>query len=370
MIGRGGDAALLCVEQMPTEPTNGDGVEQTAQPGRLATIASRFSVRGLVALVVAVVAIDLLAYFIVPPVDRTAPGQSCAWPLCFINGNLEYPAPHVVWDLAPSATGGTPPMITFHPSITSTLLTMWIVMAVILVAAFVVTRRMSMIPGRLQNAVEYVYEMLYDFGTGIGGPQAAPYIPVFAGFFIFIILSNWSGLVPPIGKIVELRAPTSDVNVTIGLALVAFVFFEFEGFRKLGVRGYLGKFFPFGEFRNGVAAGLIAMFVGLIEFLLELVKPVTLSMRLFGNIFGGEVALGVITALTVAAIPAVMYSLEFILNFAQALIFSSLTLMFTVIAIEHHGESEGHEPEAGLTEDVGEVLGPPLTAGGQGRQAT
>ena len=133
--------------------------------------------------------------------------------------------------------------------------------------------------------------------------------------------------------------------MTIGLALVAFCIFELEGFRKLGVRGYLGKFFPFGEFKNGIGAGVIALFVGLVELLLEFVKPVTLSMRLFGNIYGGEVALGVITALTIAIVPIGLYALEVMLNLIQALIFSTLTLMFIVVAIEAHDE-EHDEREA------------------------
>jgi F-type H+-transporting ATPase subunit a len=145
-----------------------------------------------------------------------------------------------------------------------------------------------------------------------------------------------------------LRAPTSDVNITIGLALVAFGFFEYQGFRALGIRGYLSKFFPLGEFRKGIGAGLIALFVGLVELLLEFVKPVTLSMRLFGNIYGGEVALGVMTALTVAFIPVALYALEVMLNLVQALIFSTLTLMFTLAAVEHHGDEhdEAHQPHA------------------------
>lgn len=368
------DTPRSCVwSQVPTEQSPGDGVDMHEQRGDQARVAAagrapRLTMRSLLYVILAVIGVDAIAYLLVPPYDPTAAGQACGWPLCFINGNLEYPAPHVVWDLSPSTAPAAGQMIFFHPSISSTILTMWIVMGLILLLAFLVTRNMKLIPGRVQNAVEYVYEMLEDFGTGIGGPQARPYIPIFAGFFIFIILANWSGLVPPVGKVEIFRAPTSDVNVTIGLALVAFAFFEFQGFRKLGVRGYLGKFFPFGEFRNGVSAGLIAMFVGLIELLLEFVKPVTLSMRLFGNIFGGEVALGVITALTVAAIPAVMYSLEFILNFAQALIFSTLTLMFTVIAIESHSEEEHHREE-GFTEDPVEVMGPPLVPSEGGRQA-
>ena len=144
------------------------------------------------------------------------------------------------------------------------------------------------------------------------------------------------------------------MNITIGLALVSFLYFEFQGFRRLGVRGYLGKFFPFYEFRNGIAAGGIALFVGLVELMLEFVKPVTLSMRLFGNIYGGEVALGVITALTIAFIPVFLVGLEVMLNAIQALIFSVLTLMFITLAIESHHEAEGHVAEEALGNVEGE----------------
>jgi F-type H+-transporting ATPase subunit a len=134
------------------------------------------------------------------------------------------------------------------------------------------------------------------------------------------------------------------------MALVAFVIFEVEGFRRLGVGGYLGKFFPFYEFRNGIGAGIIALFVGLIELMLEFVKPVTLSMRLFGNIYGGEVALGVMTTLTVLFIPVALIGLELMLNAIQALIFSVLTLIFITLAIESHHEEEGHLAEEALAE--------------------
>ncbi len=189
-------------------------------------------------------------------------------------------------------------MVGFHPSITSTILTMWIVIAVLLLLGFLATRAMKLVPGGLQNLVEFAYENLESFGTSMGGAAAKPYIPLFASFFLLILFCNWVGLIPPVGRIDELRAPTSDVNITLGLALVSFGYFEFQGFRKNGVRGYLGRFFPLYEFRNGIGAGIIALFVGLIELMLEFVKPVTLSMRLFGNIYGGEVALAVITALT------------------------------------------------------------------------
>jgi F-type H+-transporting ATPase subunit a len=297
----------------------------------------------------AIVVLNIIALIFVPPFPKGGtPGDACAFPVCYIEGTLEFPAPHVVW--APA--GSTPPpatdLIVFYPSISSTILTMWIVMAVILIVVILMTRGRKLIPGRGQNAFEWLYEFLSDFGLGIAGPTAKPYIPLFIAFFILILFCNWSGLIPPIGRVDELRAPTSDVNITIGLALVSFIYFEFQGFKRLGIGGYAGKFFPLYEFKNGIGAGIIAMFVGLIELMLEFVKPVTLSMRLFGNIYGGEVALGVITALTVAFIPVALIGLEVMLNAIQALIFSILSLMFIVLAIESHGQEEGHVAEEAL----------------------
>ena len=300
-------------------------------------------------LIGAVIVANIAAFILFPPFPKGGqPGQDCPYPACFINGTLEFPAPHVVYDFAPASAPAATDLVTFHPSISSTILTMWIVMVVVIVGAVLMTRGGKLIPGRGQNLFEWFYEFLGDFGLGIAGPTARPYIPLFAAFFLLILFCNWVGLIPPVGRIDELRAPSSDVNITIGLALVAFIVFEFEGFHRLGVRGYLGKFFPFYEFKHGIGAGIIALFVGLVELMLEFVKPVTLSMRLFGNIYGGEVALGVITGLTIAFFPVLLVGLEVMLNAIQALIFSVLTLMFIVLAIEsHHGE-EGEVAEEAL----------------------
>jgi len=304
-------------------------------------------------LIPAVIAFDILAVLIAPPFPKggTA-GEACGFPECFITSAIEFPPPAIVIDLQPDTAPASAPMIYFHPSISSTILTMWIVMALLLIAAFLATRRLKLIPHGIQNIIEWAYEFGRDFAVGIGGPGAIRYYPVFAAFFLFILFSNWSGLVPPVGKIEQLRAPTSDVNITIGLALTSFVLFQGEGFRQLGVRGYLAKFFPIGEFRHGLGAGILAMYVGIIELFLEFVKPVTLSMRLFGNIYGGEVALAVITALTIAIVPVALVGLEALLNLIQALIFSVLSLMFILIAIEGHAAEE-HSAPGGATDDHG-----------------
>jgi F-type H+-transporting ATPase subunit a len=253
-----------------------------------------------------VVVLDILAVIFVPPFPKAASRPSLRFPvLLHPERVIEFPPPGDRFRPAPS-TAPPAPMLYFHPSISSTILTMWIVMALLLLAAFLATRGMKLVPGRVQNVVEWAYEFGCDFAVGIGGEKARRYYPVFAAFFLLILFSNWSGLVPPVGKIEQLRAPTSDVNITIGLALTSFVIFQGEGFRRLGVRGYLGKFFPIGEFRHGIGAGILAMYVGIIELFLEFVKPVTLSMRLFGNIYGGEVALAVISALTLAVVPVAL----------------------------------------------------------------
>jgi F-type H+-transporting ATPase subunit a len=316
-----------------------DTVEAT---GRVVQGPERSRLRLLLVAVAAIVTLQIAAFFVVPPFDPRPDVDEFSYPESAILANFELPAPHVIYDLVPE----TPPsldLVTFDPTISSTLFTGWIVMAVIIVAAFLLSRRVSVVPGRRQNALEYVYESLASLATSLGGPAARRYVPVFLAFFLFILMSNWSGLLPFVGRTYELRAPTSDVNVTVGLALVAFAMFHVEGVRRLGFGGYFGKFFSLRGFKQGISAGLIALFVGALEFLLEFVKPVTLSMRLFGNIYAGEIALGVISALTIFIIPVAMYGLEVLLNFMQALIFSALALMFTLAAIEAHHED--HEEE-------------------------
>ena len=128
--------------------------------------------------------------------------------------------------------------------------------------------------------------------------------------------------------------------MTVGLALVAFVYFHYQGVRALGIGGYLGKFFT-------LKGGPIGLFVGVLEFFLEIVKPITLAMRLFGNIYGGELALTVMTTITLAFIPMALYGLELFVGLMQGIIFSVLVLVFTMLAMEGHhdeGHEEHHEP--------------------------
>lgn len=267
---------------------------------------------------------------------------------------LEPIVPHTVINLG-SEEHHVATLFDFYPSITGSIIMSWVVMAAIIIPLTIAARRLKEIPSGVQNFLEFVIESLSSFAMGIGGPGAKKFITFFLACFLFIAVSNWSGLIPGVGRVHEFRAPTSDVNVTVGLALVAFVYFHYQGVRALGVGGYLGKFFT-------LKSGGIGLFVGVLEFLLEFVKPLTLAMRLFGNIYGGELALTVVTTITLAYIPVALYGLELFVGLMQGIIFSVLVLVFTMLAMEGHHE-EGHDEHSPA------AAGDGATAGAESRVA-
>jgi F-type H+-transporting ATPase subunit a len=267
---------------------------------------------------------------------------------------LEPIVPHTVIDLGGDPTHAAT-LFDFYPSITGSIIMSWVVMAAVIIPLTIVARRLKEIPTGVQNVIEFAIDSLSSFAMGIGGPGAKRFITFFLACFLFIAVSNWSGLIPGVGRVHEFRAPTSDVNVTVGLALVAFVYFHYQGVRALGVGGYLGKFFT-------LKGGPIGLFVGVLEFLLEFVKPLTLGMRLFGNIYGGELALAVVTTITLAFIPVTLYGLELFVGLMQGIIFSVLVLVFTMLAMEGHHE-EGHDEHSPA------AAGDGATAGAESRVA-
>jgi len=267
---------------------------------------------------------------------------------------LEPIVPHSVINLG-SEEHHVATLFDFYPSITGSIIMSWIVMAVVIIPLTIAARRLKEVPSGVQNVLEFAIEGLTSFAMGIGGPGAKRFITFFLACFLFIAISNWSGLIPGVGRLHEFRAPTSDVNVTVGLALVAFVYFHYQGVRALGIGGYLGKFFT-------LKGGPIGLFVGVLEFFLELVKPITLAMRLFGNIYGGELALTVMTTITLAYIPVALYGLELFVGLMQGIIFSVLVLVFTMLAMEGHHE-EGHDEHSPA------AAGDGATAGAESRVA-
>ena len=225
-------------------------------------------------------------------------------------------------------------------SISNSLMTMWIVMAILILSAYLGTRKLTLVPGGLQGALEVAVQTLIDFVVDTGGPAAAKYVPLVGTLFLFILLCNWLGVVPLVGQIPLLHAPTADYHITLGLAIVAFVSYQAEGIGTLG-SGYFGRWINTAGFREGAFLGGIMLFVGLIEFLAEIIRILTLTARLWGNIFGGEVMLVVMSAvLYVIAIPGLLpfAGFEMFIGLLQAVIFAMLTLLYFVLATESHDE--------------------------------
>ena len=298
--------------------------------------------RTLLLAALGVIVLDIIAVVLVGDVGlKDFPGG-------VIRKALEPIVPHTVIDLGGDPTHAAT-LFDFYPSITGSIIMSWVVMAVVIIPLTIIARRLKEIPSGVQNFLEFAIESLSSFAMGIGGPGAKKFITFFLACFLFIAVSNWSGLIPGVGRVHEFRAPTSDVNVTVGLALVAFVYFHYQGVRALGVGGYLGKFFT-------LKGGPIGLFVGVIEFFLEFVKPLTLAMRLFGNIYGGELALAVVTTITIAYIPLALYGLELFVGLMQGIIFSVLVLVFTMLAMEGHHE-EGHDEHSPAAAGEGETAG-------------
>jgi F-type H+-transporting ATPase subunit a len=304
--------------------------------------------RTLLLAALGVLALDIVAVVLVGDVGlKDFPGG-------VIRKALEPIVPHTVINLG-SEENHVATLFDFYPSITGSIIMSWVVMAAVIIPLTIAARRLKEIPSGVQNVIEFAIESLSSFAMGIGGPGAKRFITFFLACFLFIAVSNWSGLIPGVGRVHEFRAPTSDVNVTVGLALVAFVYFHYQGVRALGVGGYLGKFFT-------LKGGPIGLFVGVLEFLLEFVKPLTLAMRLFGNIYGGELALAVVTTITLAYIPVALYGLELFVGLMQGIIFSVLVLVFTMLAMEGHHE-EGHDEHSPA------AAGDGATAGAESRVA-
>lgn len=234
----------------------------------------------------------------------------------------------------------------FGIPITNTLLTVWLTMAIMLVTAYLVTRKLRLIPGKAQSLFELVVVGVYDYMADVLESQslAKKFFPLVMTIFLFILIMNWVGLLPGVdsigiykeaeshGEVVEklipfFHPPATDLNITIAFALVAFVAIEMAGVTLLGFLKYGGKFINFHS--------PLAFVIGLIELLSEMARLISFSFRLFGNIFAGKTLLLVVMFLaTPYILPVPLLAYELFVGFIQAFIFAILTLFFIKLAIE------------------------------------
>jgi F-type H+-transporting ATPase subunit a len=230
--------------------------------------------------------------------------------------------------------------------ITNTMISAYLASAVLIVIAVLATRNLRLAPTGLQNLFEAIIETLLNLVQGVAGQKMGrQFFPLVATIFLFVLTANWMGLLPGFGTIGYwhedhgervlvpfLRSASTDLNVTLGLALITVVAVQFFGIRTIGFRSYMSRFINF--------SGPIEFFMGILEIISELSRVISLSFRLFGNVFAGEVLLAVIGFLIpfVAVLP--FYGLELFVGAIQAFIFALLALVFlTLGTTEHSGEA-------------------------------
>ncbi|PIS09095.1 ATP synthase F0 subunit A [Candidatus Beckwithbacteria bacterium CG10_big_fil_rev_8_21_14_0_10_34_10] len=205
-------------------------------------------------------------------------------------------------------------------------------------------------PSRGKLIIDMILEGLLSFFKDVAGPKTYEFFPLLGTFFFFIIFANWFGLLPGMGSIgldvihenekhfiPFFRGPTADLNTTLALALITAFMAQFYGFKHLGVKAYLSKFFNF--------SNPLYTFVGFLELISEFSRIISYAFRLFGNIFAGEVLLAVMGYLIPFLAPLPFLGLEVFVGFIQALVFTMLSLVFWSIATEHHDSNHEEKDE-------------------------
>ncbi len=305
---------------------------------------------------------------------------------------LPVPPPHVALSGEPIFSDG--------PSwLTNSVLTTLIVDVLLLLLALITRFSLKEVPSGLQNVMEAVVEALYGLAESVSGKNASKFFPWVATIFLFVIISNWSGLIPGVGSIgfyhpVEshgteeapategeghgyridgqlamaggsiiltspqseqaapsaaesehgkfvplFRAPSADLNVTFALAIATMVMVQIWGVRYLG-GSYFRKFWNFSG-SNGFMKGING-FVGILELISEFARIIAFGFRLFGNIFAGEIVLATMAFLFAFLLPVPFYALEVFVGFVQALVFMMLALVFFQMSTISHGSHDEH----------------------------
>lgn len=204
---------------------------------------------------------------------------------------------------------------------TKTIYSMWIIMAAILLLSIIATRKLKEKPGFLQNVAEIaVGGLLGFFGGVLGEKKTRQYFPLLATFFILIIVCNYCGLLPGAGEL--FTVPTSVLAVTAALSTISFVAIQSSGIKKHGLGKYLLTFFK--------PVAVLAPIM-LIE---QIIRPVSMALRLYGNIYGEELAANTLFGLFPVGLPIVMHVLSLLFCFIQAMVFTMLFAVFINEATE------------------------------------
>jgi F-type H+-transporting ATPase subunit a len=325
-------------------------------------------------------------------------GQKLVGEISWLNWmSVDRPSPHL------------PAPVLFHVlglGVTNTMLAGWITVIFLVLVSWLITRRMQLIPKRVQSAFEALVGWVFDFCRNTAGEKnARKFFPVVGTIFLFVAFNAWLSLIPGYGsieyikyepipagaeisiipaagdepeqklvmlegkeheivlkdgremvKIEEelIRGANTDVNTPLAMAIISFIFVTYFGLKELKLK-YLEQYFNFkplfksigGIFKGkfdllGVFQGVINVFVGLLEFLSRFITIISFTFRLFGNMTAGEILLLVTAYLVPWVLALPFYGLELLIGFIQGLIFAGLTLVFATMAVASHSEEAAH----------------------------
>lgn len=256
-----------------------------------------------------------------------------------------------------------------HFPVTNALLTGWVAVLVIIAISLILRRATKRVPGRFQGLFETLIEGAYTIGDQVTGDRrvTAKVFPISIGVFFFVLMNNWIGILPFMAfGIVEhgdtfipfLRGSTADVNTTVALAAVSVIGANIFGAFSIGAWKMFNKYINIKAFITMVKTlrkdpvqilvAPITFAVGVLEIVGEGAKVASLSLRLFGNIFAGEVLLASMAALMAYVVPIPFLFLEVFVGIIQAFIFAVLTTVyFTIAAQDHDHEDHAHDEEHG-----------------------
>jgi len=314
-----------------------------AEPKKRGCLGCSFPV--LIIIIIIALAIVILG-FLAGPIGSKLVGEM-EW-LSWMR--VDSPEPHL------------PAPVLFHIlglPITNTILASWITVVFLVVFSWLITRRMKLVPGRLQAAFEFLLGWIFDLCKNIAGEEnGRRFFPVVCTIFLFVLFNAWLSLIPGFGSILFghhelIRGANTDVNTPLAVALVSFIFVIFFGLKDARM-GFVRQYLNFGRFFRSIGrvfkgkfdpieifSGAIDIFVGMLEILSLLIRNVSFTFRLFGNMTAGEILLLIAAFLVPWVLALPFYGLELLVGLVQALIFAGLTLVFVTMAVSPH-EEEAH----------------------------
>lgn len=243
--------------------------------------------------------------------------------------------------------------------VTNSMLTSWLAFLVILAITLVLRFKKSMVPRGIQNIAEMIIEQLLNLCDTVTQNRRISIIalPIVLALVVFVLINNWIGLIPGVGSILIetshgpvalLRGATADLNTTLALGIVSVLFANIVGIFSVGAWNTFNKFIQvraLGRLRKVLKDPVqiilvpVDIFVGFLELLGEVAKVASLSFRLFGNIFAGEVLIASMAALFAYVVPMPFVFLEFFVGIIQAFIIGLLTVVYVTLAVQTHDES-------------------------------